>query len=135
VLLRLAALTGDERYRVAAEAALAPMERIASEHPTGFAGWLLAWQLASAPIDEVAIVGEPDADDAKALLAEVRSTYRPGLVLAVSATPDASMVPLLHGRGRLDDRATAYVCRGFACQRPVTDPRDLADQLASVSDR
>ena len=105
------------------------------EHPTGFAGWLLAWQLASVPIDEVAVVGDPGAEDTRALLAQVRSTHRPGLVVAVSATPDTSAVPLLHGRARLDDRATAYVCRGFACQRPVTDPRDLADQLASVSGR
>jgi uncharacterized protein YyaL (SSP411 family) len=135
VLLRLAALTGDERYRAAAEAALAPLESIAVEHPTGFAGWLLAWQLASAPIDEVAIVGDPGTEDTRALLAQVRGAHRPGLVVAVSATPDTSAVPLLHGRARLDDRATAYVCRGFACQRPVTDPRDLADQLASASGR
>jgi uncharacterized protein YyaL (SSP411 family) len=135
VLLRLAALTGDERYRAAAEAALAPLESIAVEHPTGFAGWLLAWQLASAPIDEVAIVGDPGTEDTRALLTQVRGAHRPGLVVAVSATPDTSAVPLLHGRARLDDRATAYVCRGFACQRPVTDPRDLADQLASASGR
>ncbi len=85
VLLRLAALTGDERYRAAAEAALAPLESIAVEHPTGFAGWLLAWQLASAPIDEVAIVGDPGTEDTRALLAQVRGAHRPGLVVAVSA--------------------------------------------------
>jgi uncharacterized protein YyaL (SSP411 family) len=133
VLLRLAALTGEGRYRDAAEAALAPMEAIAAEHPTGFAGWLLAWQLAHAPIDEVAIVGMPDAPDTRALLAEVRRVYRPNVVLAVSGTPETSAVPLLRGRTRLDGNATAAVCRGFACQRPVTDPAALAEQLATSS--
>ena len=38
VLLRLAALTGDGRYRAAAEAALAPMEGIAVGAPHGVRG-------------------------------------------------------------------------------------------------
>ena len=107
------------------------MAAIASEHPTGFAQWLLAYQLASAPIDEVAIVGDLDAADTRALLAEVPGVYRPGLVLAAAADPEASAVPLLHGRTRLDGQATAYVCRGFACRQPVTDPAALAEQLTA----
>jgi uncharacterized protein YyaL (SSP411 family) len=129
VLLRLAALTGEGRYRSAAEGALAPMVAIAAQHPTGFAQWLLAIQLASSAIDEVAIVGEPEAPDTRALLAVAFRRYRPGRVVAVSATPESSVVPLLRGRSRLDGRATAYVCRGFACQRPVTDAAALAGQL------
>jgi uncharacterized protein YyaL (SSP411 family) len=31
----------------------------------------------------------------------------------------------------LDGRATAYLCRGFACQQPVTDPAALGEQLAA----
>ena len=116
MLLRLAALTGEGRYRSAAEAALAPMAAIAPEHPTGFAQWLLAFQLAGAPIDEVAIVGDLDAPDTHALLAVARGAYRPGLVLACGTGAGGICRPLLHGRVRLDGRATAYLCRGFACR-------------------
>ena len=42
VLLRLAALTGEGRYRDAAERALAPMVAVAARIPPGFAQWLLA---------------------------------------------------------------------------------------------
>jgi uncharacterized protein YyaL (SSP411 family) len=28
-----------------------------------------------------------------------------------------------------DGRATAYVCEGYACQAPTTDPEELAGQL------
>ena len=132
MLLRLAALTGDGRYRSAAEAALAPMAAIAPEHPTGFGQWLLAFQLAGAPIDEVAIVGDLDAPDTHALLSVARGAYRPGLVLAAAPAPEASAVPLLHGRVRLDDRATAYLCRGFACRQPVTEPDALEAQLSEL---
>jgi uncharacterized protein len=129
VLLRLAALTGEGRYRSAAEEALAPLTAIAVQHPTGFAKWLLAHQVANEAIVEVAIVGDPDDDDTRALLAEAQRDYRPGRVVALSRTPHRSAVPLLHDRVAIDGSATAYVCRGLACQRPTLDPAELADQL------
>ncbi|MGZ6295618.1 MAG: thioredoxin domain-containing protein [Candidatus Limnocylindrales bacterium] len=130
-LLRLAALTGEGRYRTAAEQALGLVTGLVGRYATAFAQWLVALDLAARPIDEVAIVGAPEEADTQALLRAVRSRYRPQLVLA-STTPLAettSAVPLLHGRPQLDGRATAYVCRAFACQRPVTSPGDLEAQL------
>jgi uncharacterized protein len=39
-------------------------------------------------------------------------------------------VPLLADRPAVDGRAVAYVCEHFVCQLPVTEPADLAAQLA-----
>jgi uncharacterized protein YyaL (SSP411 family) len=39
--------------------------------------------------------------------------------------PDQPGVPLLASRPAVDGRATAYVCRGFVCDRPVTTQDDL----------
>ena len=148
VLIRLAALTGDGRYRSAAEQALGPLTKVATQHPGAFAQWLLAYQLASYPIDELAIVSragttgdaEEDTDardetstDTEAMLSIAFGRYRPAQVVAVSADPDGSAIPLLHARDALDGAATAYVCRDFACQRPTTDPDVLAGQLATAS--
>ena len=132
VLLRLAALTGDNRYRDAAERALAPIVGIAAQHPTGFAQWLMAYQLASSPIDEIAIVGDPAADDTRALLAAARAGFRPHRVIALSPDPASSAVPLLHDREAIGGAATAYLCRDFACQRPTTEPAQLAAQLEAA---
>jgi uncharacterized protein len=132
VLLRLAALTGEQRYRDAAERALAPIVGIAAQHPTGFAQWLMAYQLASFPIDEVAIVGEPGAEDTQALLTVTRAGFRPNQVIALSSDPASSAVPLLHDREAIGGAATAYLCHGFACARPTTDPVELARQLEAA---
>ena len=129
VLLRLAALTGEARYREAAEGALEPIGGVAAQHPTGFANWLTAFALASSPIDEIAIVGDPTAEDTRALLAVVRDGFRPHRAVAVAADPEASAVPLLRDRVAIDGAATAYLCRGFACRQPTTDPAVLAHQL------
>ena len=129
VLLRLHALTGDGRYRTAAEAAIASVAPLAARYPTAFAKWLTAIDFALADVVEIAIVGDP-ADTATRALIDVSEAAAASRVLAVSADPAASAVPLLADRIAIDGHPTAYVCRGFACQMPVTSADALRDQLA-----
>jgi uncharacterized protein YyaL (SSP411 family) len=64
----------------------------------------------------------------------VRATA-PGAVLAVGPGEPAAgasqeaLVTLLRDRPMVDGRPTAYVCRGFVCDRPTTDPTELAALL------
>ena len=44
----------------------------------------------------------------------------------------AASVPLLEGRPLIAGLPTAYVCEGFVCRAPVTDPEELAAQLAAA---
>jgi hypothetical protein len=134
VLLRLAAWTGEGRYRDAAERAIRAVAPLAGRHPTAFAQWLVAIDMALADALEIAVVGAADEPSTAALLEPVARGYRPNQVLAAAPDPDASSVPLLHGRQRIDGRPTAYLCRGFACRLPVTDPDALLAQLAEPPD-
>ncbi len=130
VLLRLAAFTGESRYRNAAERALATVTAFTARYPTAFAMWLQAIDLALAPVSEIAIVGEPGDDATRALLAVASAGYEPNRVVALTPDPGvASAIPLLEDRVRIRERPTAYVCRNFACNLPVTDPDALRDQL------
>ena len=52
---------------------------------------------------------------------------RPAPVGPTELTPDVTA--LLTDRPLVDDRPTAYVCRGFVCDRPTTDPAELVAQL------
>ncbi|HEU0237020.1 MAG TPA: thioredoxin domain-containing protein [Candidatus Limnocylindrales bacterium] len=129
VLLRLAALTGDGRYRSAAERALGTVGGFLARYPTAFANWLTAADFALAPVVEIAVVGEPGSAETNRLLAPALERYRPNQVLAVTADPAASVVPLLGGRFALHGRPTAFVCRNFACRQPVDEPEALAALL------
>jgi uncharacterized protein YyaL (SSP411 family) len=115
------ALTGEGRYRDAAEAALATVTQLAERAPR-FAGWSLAaaQTMLDGPL-EVAVVG-PAGPDRDALAARARRV--PGAVVVVADGPRDD-VPLLSGRTAVDGRPAAYVCRGFVCERPVTSPDDL----------
>jgi uncharacterized protein len=131
VLLRLAALTGGGRYRTAAERAIATVTALAIRYPTAFAMWLQAIDLALSDIAEIAVMGDPAEPATRELLREASAGYAPGRVVAASGLEgDASAIPLLRDRPRLHGRPTAYVCRGFACQAPVTDASALRAQLA-----
>jgi len=134
VLLRLHALTGDGRYRSAAERAMRTVVPFVRRYPTGFAQWLSAMDLALRPIVEIAIAGPPDDPATVSLIRETRSGYRPGQVLAVAGDPATSKVPLLEGRLALDGRPTAYVCRSFVCRLPVTEPAALRAELEAAAD-
>jgi uncharacterized protein len=130
VLLRLAALTGEGRYTDAAEGALGLVGTAPARYPTAFAQWLLALDWRVGPVDEIALVGAPDDPRMGRLLDVARAGYRPRQVIAVALDPIASAVPLLQARFALRGQPTAFVCRGFACRQPVTEPESLAALLA-----
>ena len=120
-LLRLAALTGEHAYADRAVGILALLHELAARHPQAFAHLLQALDFHLAPVREVALVGP----DTAALERVVRSRFRPHVVLAGGGGAAASAVPLLEGRSPVDGRAAAYVCEGFACRAPVTEPGRL----------
>jgi hypothetical protein len=133
VLLRLAALTGSETYSQRATQVLESSAEMMTRFPTGFGRMLCATDFALARVREVALVGDPAAPDMRALAAVLHRGYWPHTVVAYGTAnggPPPVDLPLLRERGQVDGKATAYVCEGFACQLPVTDPAALRGQLA-----
>jgi hypothetical protein len=119
-LLRLARLTGENRYEEAALGQIRLVHELAPGHPYAFGHLLQAIDFLVADVREVALVG----DDRGPLEQVVREAFRPHVVLAGGAGGD-TVVPLLEGRSPVDGRAAAYVCEHFACRRPVTEPDEL----------
>jgi uncharacterized protein len=132
-LLRLAALTGESRWQEAGETAVRAVGPTMGEHPSAFGELLGALERLVSPPVEIAVVGDPADPATGALMAEVRRRFLPRAV-SVTALPatGAEVTPLLADRPLVDGKPTAYVCRHFACQRPVTDPAALAAQLDDV---
>jgi len=116
-LLRLAALTGEDRYLDAVEGILRLFGPLAGRYAAAFAHLLAAVDLATAGTTEVVVTGDrPD------LVAVAHHRYLPDAVLAWGEPYDS---PLWADRAP----GAAHVCRDFACLLPVTDPDALAAQL------
>ena len=119
-LLRLAALTGEDRYRDHAVEILRLAGPLATRHPSAFGYLLAAVDLAANGIDEVVIAG-----DRADLVDVAKRMFLPGAVLAWGERYSS---PLWEGRAD----GSAYVCRNYACQLPATDPATLTTQLAGA---
>ncbi|MFD6437508.1 thioredoxin domain-containing protein [Streptomyces venezuelae] len=124
-LLSYAAHTGAEPHRTAAERALGIVKALGPRVPR-FIGHGLA--VAEAALDgprEVAVIGDVLGDLHRTALLGTA----PGAVVA--AGPEGGTeLPLLADRPLIDGAPAAYVCRGFVCNAPTTDPAELAEQLS-----
>ncbi len=121
-LARLGALTGIDRYTVAAHEVVDLFGELLSRHPTAFAHTVLTAELLSRGLTEVVVTGDrPDLVDV------VRARWIPGAVLAWGEpTPS----PLWEGRD--GNGGLAYVCRNYVCRLPADDAGTLSGQLAEA---
>ena len=123
VLLRLARIYGDDELERRAVGVLRLLGESLGRGPTEFAWSLNALDLYLATPKEIAIVGRPDSAVARAAL----EPFEPNSVVAFGP---ADRVPLLEGKGLVDGKPAVYVCERFACQRPVTEPKELTAATA-----
>jgi hypothetical protein len=84
---------------------------------------LATWQ---AGLEQIVIVGHPDAPDTKAMREAIAREYRPYAVVIPVAPGGRQeslgrLIPAIGAMTLRDGRATVYVCRNFACGEPVTD--------------
>jgi uncharacterized protein len=133
-LLSYAALTGSARHRAAVPGALAALPAFAAKFPRA-AGWGLAVAEASlsGPV-EIAVVGPAGDRRTADLHRTALLAAPPGAVIAIgdpAAGPAEPAIPLLAGRGLVGGSPAAYVCRGFTCRAPVTDPELLRAELTA----
>ena len=132
-LLRVAEFTGNNDLERIATSNLRSMRDLMERAPSAFAWWLQAAEFYANPINQVVIVGERGSPDTEALLAETRRGFKPNQIVAMmpSDVENREMsLPLFDSRVMINGRATAYVCRNYACDLPVNDADALAAQLS-----
>jgi uncharacterized protein YyaL (SSP411 family) len=118
VLLRLARVYGDDELERRAVGVFRLVHPGLGRAATAFGHALCALDLYFSPPRELAIVGGPESEVARAAL-------RPFDPNAVVAFGPATGVPLLEGKELVDGKPAVYVCERFACRRPVTAAAEL----------
>ncbi|MGI8999906.1 MAG: thioredoxin domain-containing protein [Candidatus Limnocylindria bacterium] len=133
VLQRLALLTGDEEMARRAHSVLRAVAPALERQPSAFGRMLCAADRSLGEQIDVVVAGDPGSDDACALREAAVAPFLPDLVLTGMADGDPHATwPLYIGKVARDDRATAYACRGYACDEPTTDPARLAAQVRGL---
>jgi len=130
LLLSLAELLSDAEMKRRATFVLETLATPLMRYPSAFGHLLGAADMAVNGAVEVAIAGVPAEKTFKSLLHELARHYVPSLVLAAGS--DESGIALMQGRSTARGKATAYVCRSYACEEPATDAALLASQLENA---
>lgn len=113
-LQRLGILLDRPDWREKATQMLAVMREMVEKYPRSFERWAMAALNETYPLHEIALVG----DNALEKALEIQRAFLPNKILAASSQPDDTQ-PLLADKPAAPD-ALVYVCRDFACQRPVS---------------
>ncbi len=123
VMLRLAKLTGEDKYERFAVTTLRLAAPQVRRHPQGFGRTLSALEFHLGETREIAVIGQRDSQLEK----DVLRRYLPDAVIAISnnAEADSNVVTFFRDRGDLEGKATAYICRDFVCERPVTTVEEI----------
>ncbi len=133
-LLRLGHLTADRALedlgRRTLEAFAANIERA----PFGFPQLLIAWDFALGPVRELVIAGEPEDPRTQALWRVVHERFLPRTTLVhrpggAAGDAMARVIPYVAAQTAVRGTPTAYVCEGYRCHLPTTDPSELATRL------
>ncbi len=132
-LLKLARLTGrsdlEEQAAVTSKAFGGMIER----SPSNFSQALIALQFAEGETVEVVVVGEREREDTREMLDYINAVYKPGKVVlfkdAAEGNSIDALAPFTKELGMVDGKTTVYICRNFACEKPINSLSDLKERF------
>ena len=120
-------ITGQLRYRQAAERVIHQLMPVASPRPVSFGSTLAVASALAQPIEQLVVV----SDDPHSPLAETaRSSFRSGAI-SIVVTPAQAVAFAKAGFELFEGRQAeaAYLCQGFVCRIPFDDAGELAGAL------
>ena len=134
-LLTLAHLTGERAYTDRALEAIASFGGRLEEMGRAVPFMASALSVSIAEGEQIVILGPREAVATETLWVAAHKKYRPfAVVTRIDPKDQAALsahMPWTEGMKMIDDTPTVYVCRGFACDAPSTDPAVLAPRSSS----
>ncbi len=135
LLIRLARMTGNSQYEQKAHETIQSNAAGLLQYPSGFPELLMAYDFAVGPSREVVLAGDASKKEFKEFKRAVDTRFYPGqVVLAKASVPTAeelSLIPHLKDMKAESGKTVAYICRNFACERPVSELNDFERVLES----
>ncbi|MGA2267343.1 MAG: thioredoxin domain-containing protein [Bryobacteraceae bacterium] len=133
-LLRLARFTNRSDFRELAESTLAAFASRLAATPAALPQMLAACEWVAGEPREIILVGDRHGAGALALLRALHSRFVPHRVVMLVDSPEsrrtlAARIPSIESMEKIQGRASAYVCRNYTCQLPVTESEKFAELI------
>jgi uncharacterized protein YyaL (SSP411 family) len=133
-LLRLAQMTDRAVFRESAERTLSAFAPRLSAAPVALPQMLAACEWSLSEPRQIIVVGGKDAADTRALLRTLHSRFVPNRIVLLVDSPEtrsalAASIPSIASMEKIAGRASAYVCRNYTCQLPVSENEKFAELI------
>ncbi len=134
LLLRLGRLRADPHLEDLGRRALESVVALVESEPFRYPQLLIDWDFALGPIREIVIVGDRDDSRTKEMIEVIDQRFLPRTVTVLRPTGSEAkelegFAPYVQHQGPVNGQPTAYMCQGYVCTLPTTDPRILAERL------
>ena len=133
-LLRLAQIRNDASLYARAEKTIGAFAPQISHFASAMPQMLVALGLTLSEPRQIVIAGDRQAEETRALTAEVHRHFIPNKILLLADGGDGQKyleekLEALREIKPIEGKPAAYVCENFSCQAPVTDPGALGELL------
>ncbi len=134
-LLRLARMTGRQELEEKANVLLKAFAFEINRYPAAYTQFLSALSFSLGPAYEVVITGNKKSKDTEEMLTALYDSFFPNKVILLKDENNSEdntledLAPFIKEQKQIEGKATAYVCRNFACQAPTTKPEELLNFL------
>jgi uncharacterized protein YyaL (SSP411 family) len=123
-MLRLELLTGDAKYGELANQIIRVFSEDVKRAPVAHTFMLLGVDFNLGPAYNVILVGDPQEESMQKMLNVLKSVYLPNKAVSLQQSNKADL-----GYEKIEDKATAYVCRGQTCMPPTNNIEKMREYL------
>ena len=132
--LRLARLSGNNGLEEIARNIARAFSREIRDTPQAYTQMLSALDFMVGPAAELVIAGDLQDQNTERLLKKLYTSFVPNKVVLLHPSGEAGKViediaPFTREQQAIEGKATAYVCRNYACQAPVNDAEAMMELL------
>ncbi|MHC5059750.1 MAG: thioredoxin domain-containing protein [Planctomycetota bacterium] len=136
-LLRLGQATMNADFIDHASKTLEAFSAQLRQSPMTTAYMLMAVDFHLGPRQEIVIAGNSGADDTRQMLESIRSRFLPNAVVLLHQAGSGGKeiektAPFLAAQKPINEKATAYVCQNYVCNRPVNKMSELNKLLSTL---
>jgi len=133
-LLRLGHMISDVDLEEKAAKIGGAFSGIVKQSPSAHTQLMVSMDFTISPCYEVVIAGKAKAEDTKAMLKALRTSFLPNMVVLLNPdgqelTEIAKLAEFTKNQRSIDGRATAYVCKNYNCKLPTTDINKMLQLL------
>ena len=133
-LQRLARLTGRTEFENHAEKIGRAFSDMIRQSPIAYTMLLCGLDFGTRQTSEIVVVGDRENADTQTMIHELHRRFLPNAVVlhrpANERNPEITKIaPFTAELSAIENKATAYVCRNFACELPTTDVEKMVSLI------